>query len=254
MHILAQAFSLPKAGNSKEEYEDAFWPEQQIDQSAEAFSFAVADGATETSFSGLWAKMLVRAYCRGKLVDKRLFKSLPNLQRRWLEHVSKTPLPWFAEEKLRSGAFSSIVGLTIMHITSRHEGVARWNALAIGDSCLFQVRGKNLITSFPFTNSEQFNSRPSLLSSNPIYNEEILNSSMQKSGSLVHEDTFYLMTDALACWFLRGVESNQRPWEILRDFATSEETAPFSDWIANLRKAHLIRNDDVTLLRVEINL
>ena len=246
--------SLPKAGNSKEEYEDAFWPEQQIDQSAKTFRFAVADGATETSFSGLWAKMLVRAYCRGNLAEKILFKSLPALQKRWLECVSKTPLPWFAEEKLRSGAFSSIVGLTIKHGTSRNGKLARWKALAIGDSCLFQVRGNKLITPFPFTDSEQFNSRPSLLSSNPIYNEGILNSSMQKSGSLDEGDTFYLMTDALACWFLRAVESNQKPWEILRDFATSDEMASFSDWIANLRKAHLIRNDDVTLLRVEVPL
>jgi hypothetical protein len=251
MHILAQAFWLPKAGNSKEEYEDAFWPERQIDQSAEAFSFAVADGATETSFSGLWAKMLVRAYCRGKLAERKLFKSLPALQKRWLECVSKPPLPWFAEEKLRSGAFSSIVGLTIRHDTSRNGELARWKALAIGDSCLFQVRGNKLITSFPYTDSGQFNSRPSLLSSNPIYNDGILNSGMQKSGSLDEGDTFYLMTDALACWFLRAVELNQKPWEILRDFATSDEMASFSDWIANLRKAHLIRNDDVTLLRVE---
>jgi hypothetical protein len=61
MHILAQAFWLPKAGNNIDEYEDAFWPRRQIDASAEAFSFAVADGATETSFSKLWAEMLVRA-------------------------------------------------------------------------------------------------------------------------------------------------------------------------------------------------
>src|SRR5215470_18933692 len=126
MHILSQAFWLPKAGNSKEEYEDAFWPEQQIDLGTEAFSFAVADGATETSFSGLWAKMLVRAYCSGKLADKKLFKSLPNLQRRWLEHVNKTPLPWYAEEKLRSGAFSAIVGLTIRHVASHNGELARW--------------------------------------------------------------------------------------------------------------------------------
>src|SRR5712664_4061192 len=108
MHVVAQAFWLPKAGNTLEEYEDAYWPERPVDQKTDAFSFAVADGATETSFSDVWAKMLVRAYCQRQLSDKKLSKSLPRLQSTWLKLVSGKPLPWYAEEKLRSGAFSSL--------------------------------------------------------------------------------------------------------------------------------------------------
>ena len=49
---------LPKDGNGPEEYEDAFrsLPEQG--------RFAVADGATETSFSGIWAAALVAAFAQ----------------------------------------------------------------------------------------------------------------------------------------------------------------------------------------------
>src|SRR2546422_7087812 len=111
MHLFAQGFFLPKAGNSHEEYEDAFWPQERIDLHTPAFRCAVADGATETSFSGLWAQMLVRAYCKGELSRKR--QDLSRLQRNWLKFVSGRPLPWYAEEKLRSGAFSSIVGLAL---------------------------------------------------------------------------------------------------------------------------------------------
>src|ERR1700754_4491954 len=109
MHVLAQVFSLPKAGNSLAEYEDAYWPEKQIDQGADVFSFAVADGATETSFPGLWARMLVRAFCRGQFSGSRLETSLRSLQKKWLDEVSQKPLPWYAEEKMRSGAFSSLL-------------------------------------------------------------------------------------------------------------------------------------------------
>jgi hypothetical protein len=55
------------------------------------------------------------------------------------------------------------------------------------------------------------------------------------------------MTDALACWFLKAYEQGQKPWKIKR-------TAPkdFEKWIVKLREAREIRNDDVTLLRVEL--
>src|SRR5262249_34751949 len=201
MHIFAQAFWLPKEGNSIEEYEDAFWPKRQVDEGVEAFRFAVADGATETSFSKLWAEMLVHAYCSRAFDNGKLYKSLRKLQRSWLEQVSKKPLPWFAEEKLRSGAFSSIIGLTVNQANSTNKSVASWKAMAVGDSCLFQVRGDDLITSFPLTHSQQLNSRPSLVSSNPVYNDELRGISVQKSGSLQEGDTFYLVTDALAHCF-----------------------------------------------------
>ncbi len=251
MHLVAQAFWLPKEGNSWEEYEDAYWPERQVDQKADAFSFAVADGATETSFSGVWAKILVRAYCRGQLSERKLSKSLPRLQSAWLKRVSGKPLPWYAEEKLRSGAFSSLLGLTVKFFPGEGRA-AEWQAIAIGDSCLFQVRGHNLITAFPLTHFEQFNSRPYLLSSNPTYNSYLARNIVRAVGSWETDDAFYLMTDALACWFLKTIECGEKPWEIVRDLATSDQIAPFAEWITELRKVGAIRNDDVTLLRVNM--
>ena len=248
MHIFAQAFWLPKLGNSDEEYEDAYWSEQHINREANNFSFAVADGATETSFSGLWARMLVRAYCKGQLHRKRLHKSLLDLQRKWLEQVSKGSLPWYAEEKLRDGAFSALVGLTIKGVNSGEGKAAKWEAMAIGDCCLFQIKGQRLVYAFPLEESEQFNSRPSLLSSNHAYNNSLVSNVVRTRGVLESGDEFYLMTDALACWFLRAIEQNDRPSEDLREHLTPER---FESWIMELRKDKLIRNDDVTLFYVE---
>jgi hypothetical protein len=84
MHVLAQPFWLHKIGNAPEEYEDALWPEQLTDTEGKLFRFAVADGATETSFSGMWADILVRAYGQGQLNARNLLKSLPSLQKEWL--------------------------------------------------------------------------------------------------------------------------------------------------------------------------
>jgi hypothetical protein len=157
------------------------------------------------------------------------------------------PLPWYAEEKLRSGAFSSLLGLTIRCNSSAENIVAvTWEAMAIGDSCLFQVSNDNLVAAFPLDHSDDFNSRPILLSTNPADNEYLSEHIIFSEGTVEAGDTLYLMTDALACWFLKDSEQGGKPWEIKR---SSQED--FERWIAKLRKDKLIRNDDVTMLRVE---
>lgn len=249
MQVLAEAFWLPKAGNTPEEYEDAFWPRKSIDRSIPMFRCAVADGATTTSFSRLWAQTLVRAYCRGHLYRCKTFlKHLAPLQQKWKAAVSQKPLPWYAEEKLRQGAFSSLLGLTIRGGQGAEQ--FQWDALAVGDSCLFQIREDKVITQFPLTCSAQFTNRPALLSSNPASNNRLADHIHLASGQWQNGDTFYLMTDAIACWFLRAVERGDAPWEILRDLGT-ENGLNLEEWIARLREQGRLSNDDVTVLRVD---
>lgn len=250
MRLFAQAFWLPKCGSAEEEYEDAFWPRQlPADREAEVSEFrvAVADGATETSFSALWAKLLVRSYAEGRLSPERFARSLLNLQERWRKVVSRKPLPWYAEEKVRSGAAAAFVGV---HLTNRaYEGC--WEASALGDCCLIQVRGGHVIERFPIKSAGEFSNSPFLVSSNPSASEGWQERLRTMSGSWLSDDSFYLMSDALAAWFMRDEESGGAPWEILRDLGTADSPA-FPDWIGGLRSTHRIRNDDVTLVRVDL--
>ena len=55
-----QTLSLPKRGHSADEFEDAF----AFDPAAGRY--AVADGASESSFAGLWARLLVEGFIRPK--------------------------------------------------------------------------------------------------------------------------------------------------------------------------------------------
>ena len=71
------------------------------------------------------------------------------------------------------------------------------------------------------------------------------------SGAWLAGDTFYLMTDAIACWFLRQAESEKVPARELQDL-TDGNGNPFQSWLATLRNSGRLRNDDVTILRVEI--
>lgn len=212
--------------------------------------FAVADGATETSFSGLWARMLVRACGRGQLRPENLLTALGPLQTAWWAEVGRIPLPWYAEEKLRSGAFSSLLGLSLRQ--RRHDHQLVWSAMAVGDTCLFIVRDNELITSFPIHAADAFDNSPHLISSVPARNRA-LNSALSMDGGLARTgDRFYLVTDALAAWFLGRHEIGGEPWNVLDGFVGDASRECFAAWMDDERREHRIRNDDVTLLRFSL--
>lgn len=248
MEVFAQAFWLPKAGNSEAEYEDAFSPPEGGRKTR--FRFAVADGATATSYSGIWAKQLVGAFAKGRIRSPTIGKDLAPLQQLWGEEVRRKPLPWYAEEKLRSGTFAAFLGLSLS-ARSANAGRGQWQALAVGDCCLAHVRRDKVLASFPITAAVDFNDRPFLVSSHPRQNGSIEQHIRTRHGTWITEDTFFLMTDALAHWFYSEMEQDRRPWATLRDLDT-EEVKPFAQWISGLRSEHAIPNDDVTLLRIDI--
>ena len=249
MRIFAEPLWTPKAGNTDSEYEDAYWPRRRIEGVTHS-RFAVADGATETSFSGVWAKQLVRAYCEGFFDSPDNMEWLSALRRKWWAIVRRKPLSWYAEQKLESGAFAALLGITLYQESTTSEcGV--WRATAIGDSCLVHMRGSKVLTTFPITTSESFTNSPVLLSTKASANAPLLGDLVMRQGEWKSGDHFYLMTDAIAAWFFRAMEQKQSPWNIIRDFE-HDPCKPFLSWVQTTRKQNLMRNDDVTLYRIEI--
>lgn len=255
MRYVAQAFKVPKAGLSKEYYEDAFEPQfpkgRAVEGEGHCCRFAAADGATEAAFSGPWARQLVRAL-RKSGPDRDLFvQALPDLQDRWSRMATRRPLAWYAEEKVRQGSFAAVLALELSD-GNAHGAGGSWKALAVGDTCLFQVRGTSLIRSFPISAAAAFNNQPLLISTNPQANSASLDEIQLVEGTWLTADHFYLMTDALACWFLTVTEDGNAPWHLLSRFGTNAEHIKFPSFVDNLRAEHAIRNDDCTLMRVEV--
>jgi hypothetical protein len=254
VELFAQAFWTQKAGNATAEYEDAVWPIRALNQwKGQHFRFAVADGATETSFSGIWARQLVRMFCSPNMATCSDFVvGLPATQRRWRSAVSWRSLPWYAEAKLEAGAFAALLGLELFDDREAISRGGMWQAIAIGDCCLVHMRGDQLLRSFPMENAAAFNNRPVLLSSNPTYNSDVAENLSLAQGRWIPDDAFYLMTDALAAWFLAQTEEGGQPWTILRDLDTHDQATDFMRFVHELRIQKLLRNDDVTLLRVDV--
>jgi hypothetical protein len=231
---------LPKAGNAPEEYEDAFRTRP------EGGRFAVADGATETSFSGLWAAALVAAFAESppawEASEADLVAWLQPLQMAWHATVPWDRLPWYGLEKARAGAFASLLG---MEFFPRPEGGALWRARALGDTVLCHVREGTLLAAWPVAAASQFGSRPRLLPSAPERTQVALDAWSHVEGEALPGDRFFLVTDAVGHWALAAHEAGEPPWETLWSIGDPEGLAAL---VAVEREARRLRNDDVTLV------
>jgi hypothetical protein len=226
-NLVWRHFAVPKAGNGGTELEDACAGDPRQGR------FAVADGASESAFAATWAKLLVENFVTQR---ERWSDWLDDSRRRWDEQCRGAGLPWYLEEKIGEGAFATFLGVSF-------RGHDRWRATAVGDSCLFQVRGDKLRETFPVGRSQDFDNRPDLLCSRPLPTGDGRRVRLQ--GDWGDRDVLLLATDALAQWFLRDVEEGKKPWYELLGLQTQGH---FADWVHCLRAANRARNDDMTLL------
>ena len=237
-----EAFSCQKAGNARAEYEDA-WAIRGSDSPTRC-RVAVADGATESSFSALWAALLVESFVRGRSHGPDFFNRLGAIRRLWRRKVRGRPLPWYAAEKARRGAYAAFVGASLNAV---NQG---WRAVAIGDCCLMHVTGngtgRELAKAFPLSHSEEFGSSPFLVGSLKKVDDDPFPYVRVSEGVLAPNDVLLFASDALAAWLLRRAERAEPAWEAVEAIRTQEE---FESLVAQAREDGT-RNDDMTLVRL----
>ncbi len=246
MWVRTEEFHVQKHGNAEHEYEDAFYPPEALAVQLSGFRCAVADGASESAFADLWARLLVRGFGRRRM-------HLDHLRRLWQRAIKGRPKPWYVQNKIARGAHAAFVGLSIHEAAPRkgRKGEVRrsWRAVAVGDSCLFHVRNDELLAAGPMKTSAAFNNSPFLLASKQ---NQVLRRSADfvtvLAGTWRPGDAFYLATDALSQFLLAEQEAERPPWAVLR--ALGSRT--FTSLVAKLRAGNAIKNDDTTLLRVEV--
>jgi hypothetical protein len=234
------ALRVPKHGHTDAEYEDA-WAADPA-----AGRFAVADGASESAFAALWARLLAEGFLAAKQ-PADVTGWLEDARRRWAAEVTGLDLPWYAEMKREQGAFATLLGLWVRPPAATSPGT--WRALAVGDSCLVRVQADGRLRAFPLTKSSDFGNEPALMGSRTGPPP----APQSAAGPVLPGDRFFLMTDALAQWFLRTSERGGRPWEAVAELLTTAAPADaFAPWIGGLRAGGAMRNDDVTLLAIAI--
>lgn len=245
-------FSTPKAGNRAEECEDdsrVVYPAGKY--GLNTARIAVSDGASESAFAKSWAEILTEAFVRkppdlSDLSGSTLEEWLTPSQQEWDKKVPWDRIPWHGEAKARAGALATLLGLTVGPDKSGHMF---WQAIAVGDSCLFVIRNDELVVSFPLEDAAQFNNTPGLICSNPANNRELFEQVRLGEGKFEAGDLFIIASDALACWILECSKSENRPWDTLRDLGSKES---WLGWVQAHRRDRSLKNDDTTLIIVEV--
>lgn len=249
-----QRLWAPKAGNPPDEYEDASkiaYPHRLTPEGGLARA-AIADGASESAFAQSWAKILTDAFIENPLELSQLNAPaltgwLAPAQKQWHDAVPWHRLPWHGQAKARHGAMATLLGVTFRQKRNRRR--LAWQAIAIGDCCLFIVNHDTLTLSFPLGHSAQFNDHPSLICSNPANNQNLWQQASQISGECRPGDRFILASDAIAHWLLQEQEAGNQPLQTLVHLKPGQE---WTNWLQSRRAHRAIRNDDATLIQIEI--
>lgn len=228
MHI--ETFTLPKAGHTREQNEDALaigaaWPLQ----------VAVADGATETAYARLWASCLTDAAVQESSLDQ----AIDEARRHWSDGVAQQPAQsWYAQAKADEGASA-----TLLRVTITAEG--QWTAEAVGDTVLFHLRpaedgNVSEQLRWPLADVEAFSTQPVLLHSRPQAAEPAV---LRYGDAWQSGDVMLLATDALAAWLMAYGPAHALSWDA-DNFASVIEAA---------RTTGTMRNDDVTLVAIRFD-
>ncbi len=239
-----RSFQIHKKGLSKAECEDKMYISPKISDSA--LRLAVADGATESIFSDVWANILVKSYVE----QGADFFNSPNLNHACQCFLQKTnqlisEMPetrqWFVYEKLDRGTHATLAAVEFLSPN-------KIQILTVGDSCIFWRSGeKDGITMFPNLSPAEFKAFPAAICHLEKTWHNLKKKILIEEYQIQDDLRMILCTDALACWLAKELQNDSQAWENL--FNISDDIS-FERFIENLREQNNIQNDDVTLVLI----
>ena len=214
MHGLgSRTFWLPRRGNSPEEYEDAF----ALDDASGRY--AVADGATEGCFTGLWARLLVEDFVsRG--AGRQPMAVLASRRPGAMGRRRSRPEAGLGRRLLgRAGCVCRLPGTRAANSPRPWE---RRREPEGSQPLASRGRGRHLPVSHPRQCSAarlsawiapmQFGNRPQLVGSRMPADDVRQRQRLWTDGRGQPGDRLWVMTDALAKWCLAEHEAGGNPW------------------------------------------
>ena len=246
IELRVKSFITHKESETSADCEDAHAENGSIGR------YAIADGTSQSFFPKQWAELLVNHFCETTALslDRKNWKEwLIPIQQEWYQQVEKrvNKLKRFhLTNRFDAGesAASTFVGLEVDRTKKE------WKALIIGDSCLFHIRGSQLLKSYPIEDSEAFTELTEVFASfaedNHIAPEVV-------SDKVNPGDTLILATDALAKWVTEYKEIGQVEDALMRlnQVETDEQFYQFVDCERAAQNIPL-DDDDVTLMIISV--
>lgn len=241
-----RSFQIQKMGLNEAECEDK---SALSSPSSSNLRVAVADGATESLFSDAWADILVNSY-----VDSGAeFLNPCDLESAHQEFVQKVSpqilqMPeirhWFMYEKLERGTHATLAAVEI-------SSLEKIQIVTVGDSCVFWHSGNaEKVKMLPELSPEDFGVFPASIC-------HIAKTWQSLEQKIVKQEVLFqdplqmvLCTDAIACWLVTELQNDgSSAWETLLQLS---DYISFTSFVKALREQNNIRNDDVTLVLIDV--
>jgi hypothetical protein len=213
---------------------------------------AVADGATQSYLSGRWARFLAERVVEADDISKvpwviqaacEAWADVLDAYKVEREEAGR-PIKYYEEPKLDRGSHAALLVVELSGNEREQADAGTWRALAVGDVCIYHVSKGSFATAFPNELPSQFDTTPDLISS-AGHTREMPEYKFRR-GRWSAGDSFYLLSDALAHWFLLEHEERRRPWTTLDEL----DDQTFHEWAELERREGRIRDDDLTVTRV----
>ena len=261
------ALRLPKRGSAASECEDAVAfhaTTHRAGGTGAPIAIAVSDGASESLLAKDWAHMLAHHLAHEAFSDPavlehdspRYTETIVELKREWERHLaehvrareaSDRRIQWYEYPKLEAGASATLLAFRLE--ASIGAGIGSWRAVAVGDTCLFQVRAGEIVRCFPLDRPEQFSRAPDLLRSRGP--ETMHDRPHFAEGAYTRGDVFFLMTDAVARWFLHVAHTSTTDAftsqvALLRAMCLEHDAPRLRAWTSAHQDAGCMQNDDIT--------
>ncbi|MHC5747471.1 MAG: protein phosphatase 2C domain-containing protein [Nostoc sp.] len=240
-----RSFHIQKKGLSEAECEDK---NALSSNNSSTLRVAIADGATESLFSDVWADILVNSYV-SKGADLLKPSGLEFVNQEFVQKTSQHILQmpetrqWFMYEKLERGTHATLAAVEF----SSMETI---QILTVGDSCIFWCDGNaDEVNMLPELSAEDFGSFPASVCHIPKTWQSLEQKIVKKEVTFQNTLQMVLCTDALACWLVTELQS--KPSSLERLFQISD-SGSFTSFIETLREQNNIRNDDVTLVLIDV--
>ena len=230
---LRYALSTAKDPGIQESNEDA-WAWDEVSSRA-----AILDGATESFAAQRWSGLLAEKWQSG---DENWVGAAQEAYAQAMEGVELT---WAQEAAAERGSFATLASV---------RAVAGGVELEIvGDSCVFLIKGNQIVRSAPFTKEAQFSSAPQALASASILAESNEKAVAQATWRLAINsgtvEEVLLATDAVAAWLL----GDDRETRLGQLHAVSDADA-FRELVHAEREAGRLKADDSTIVRLTLGI
>jgi hypothetical protein len=239
--------------------------------------FALCDGTSQSKLPRPWATLLAQKWIEEPLEAgvsvEALNRWLEQPRRDWCTWVRETWVPTISQRDQAVGlpgvteeqytkimerrAASTFLGVTLRGRTGG-AGV-EWQALALGDTCLFALRrdGSHWRLSapgFPLSSSKDFaNPAPHSFPCREVDASLLVPHVRFMRGTCLPGDILLLATDALAEWVLRQMEHRSEVWETCITLEKQTDFDLFVNFYRNEEQSReFLRNDDTTLVLIPI--